>query len=514
MNAMMIIKRFLQRCVSLRNAYTTENAQRSEGTIEMRFSRSISTVDLRSSYDPIDRNFLCQRVLDRIFLFAIAVFLFGNSSVGLAATTYYVDRNNSQASDNNPGTQSLPWRTIGKASNAMMPGDTAVVSAGNYNEKVSTSRGGASNNRITFRASGKAITKTFNVNHDYITIEGFEMTAANEDYMMTIRGSHCEILNNIIYDTGAKWGVIHMSNKASSGCLIKGNKYFASHGPGDDLTVIVVSGSNHVIEDNEIGPGIDLDAFRVWGTNNVIRRNYVHDVKLSPGSNAHMDVIQTFGLGGGTSRYIVFENNLVVNFDGQICMTEYNGSPNMRDWDVRNNIYVNVDMQANIGIPNFRFYNNTLYNVGATNKLIMYLYDASGKSSYDGARIKNNVFVTAGSISSYGQVMSVGRSGTNIEIDHNYVGRYDSFTALSGFSEAHGVNGGDPKFLDPSMRDFRLQSTSPLIDKAISISSFNHDSAGTVRPQGSSWDIGALEYRDGTGTNVLSPPSNLRVLTP
>lgn len=38
------------------------------------------------------------------------------------------------------------------------------------------------------------MTKTFNINHDYITIDGFEMTAANDGHMMTITGSYCEVV--------------------------------------------------------------------------------------------------------------------------------------------------------------------------------------------------------------------------------------------------------------------------------------------------------------------------------
>ena len=456
---------------------------------------------------------LCRRVSTRLARARLlALLLCGSAWTGAwGATTYYVDRNNGQASDTNPGTQNAPWRTIAKAASTMGAGDTAMVLAGTYNEKVNSVRSGSAGNPITFRAQGNVITKTFNVDHHYITIDGFEMTNALEGYMMTITGSNCQILNNVIHDTGARWGIIHISNGSSTGCLIKGNRYYAATGPGDDLTVIILNGSNHLAEGNEIGPSKDIDAFRVWGTNNVIRGNYIHDASTTAGSRAHMDVIQSFGHGGATSRNIVFEKNVIVNFDGQICMTEFNGSANMRDWDVRNNIYVNVGLQANIGIPYFRFYNNTLYNVGSANSLIMYLYDAAGKSNYSNAEIRNNLFVPSSRISGYWQVMSVGSTGSGVVISNNYIALSGTYGTVSGFNDASGINGGNPQFVDPANNNFRLQASSPAINRGRALSGFADDYDGTARPQGASWDIGAFEYGSSGTPTPLPAPRNLRI---
>ena len=58
-----------------------------------------------------------------------AVFLFiALMAVSLrAAAIYYV--NGSTGSDSYSGTQSLPWKTIQKAANLMVAGDTVLVSA-------------------------------------------------------------------------------------------------------------------------------------------------------------------------------------------------------------------------------------------------------------------------------------------------------------------------------------------------------------------------------------------------
>ena len=95
----------------------------------------------------------------------------------ISAATYYVS---TSGSDQNPGTQLSPWRTIQQAVDTMVAGDTAIVTAGKYNEIVNTVRSGTAGHRITIKASGQVVTKTFDIAHQYITIDGFEMTAANQ----------------------------------------------------------------------------------------------------------------------------------------------------------------------------------------------------------------------------------------------------------------------------------------------------------------------------------------------
>jgi len=409
------------------------------------------------------------------------------------AATYYVSQSGSNAS---AGSQLSPWRTIQKAVNTMVGGDTTIVTAGTYGEIVNTVRSGTSAYRIVIKASGKVVTKTFNIDHHHITVDGFEMTAANQGHMMTITGSYCQVVNNVIHDTGARWGVIRMDGLSITGCLIRGNRFYSSTGPGNDLPLIIVSGKNNRVEYNEIGPARDLDVFRVWGDGNIIRGNYIHDITFSPGSVAHMDVLQTFGVPGRgdiVARRIVFEKNKIINFAGQICMTEHNGSAvGMRDWDIRNNIFVNVPQQANIGIPNMRFYNNTFYNVGASNRLVLYAYNSLPKGDSAGAQFFNNIIIAASNIVSYSSAISVSSPGTRA--DYNYVANINGFRPLEGFTESHGINGGDPRFLDAAANLFLLRSGSPAIDKGTTSSSFQDDLSGRTRPQGSAWDIGAFEY--------------------
>ncbi|MCD4709156.1 MAG: DUF1565 domain-containing protein [Candidatus Sabulitectum sp.] len=51
--------------------------------------------------------------------------------------------------DNNPGTPAESWQTIGKANTELYPGDTVLIRAGSYNERICPIRSGTSWGYIT-----------------------------------------------------------------------------------------------------------------------------------------------------------------------------------------------------------------------------------------------------------------------------------------------------------------------------------------------------------------------------
>jgi hypothetical protein len=441
---------------------------------------------------------------DKAFFFAAVGILFAPC---LHAASYNVS---TSGNDSNPGTSAQPWRTIAKAASVMVAGDTVMVAAGSYGENVSTARAGTATGRITFRASGTAVTKTINIKHSYVTVDGFEMTGANQSTMMTISGANDELLNNTIHDTGASGAVIDLTANSDS-ALVKGNHLYSSTGKlSDDFPQIVIEGNNDVAENNEIGPVPDADAFRVWGNNNVVRGNYIHGITLSPGGAAHTDVIQAWGTGIGG---VIFENNLIdqtgVSGNLQMFMTENNGNPTTGSWEMRNNIYISVPGQANIGIPNLHFYNNTVYISGQGNNLIMFMYNIAGKGDYTGTIIKNNIFVTPTNLSNYSGVISYDGAPASkfsgVQVDYNLVTRVSTFGTVSGFNEAHGISGGNPQFVNAGSKDFHLLAASPAINKGVALTGFNTDRDGVARPQGAGWDIGAYEF--GSGAPPPPPPS-------
>ncbi len=77
------------------------------------------------------------------------------------AAVYCVDANSPAASDNHPGTEGQPWKTIRHAASQVQPGDTVYVKEGTYRETVILTRSGTASDPITIAAypghEGKAV---------------------------------------------------------------------------------------------------------------------------------------------------------------------------------------------------------------------------------------------------------------------------------------------------------------------------------------------------------------------
>jgi hypothetical protein len=104
--------------------------------------------------------------------------------------TYYVASN---GLDSGPGDELTPWQTIQKAVDVARAGDTVIVQAGIFNERITTKRGGTSESeRITFQTLGSVVMRGWIINHPYITVRGFEITghsgANNLDGHVTVGG--------------------------------------------------------------------------------------------------------------------------------------------------------------------------------------------------------------------------------------------------------------------------------------------------------------------------------------
>ncbi len=83
-----------------------------------------------------------------------SVLLTSWSAISAANRTYIVNNEAPNASDDHPGTEALPLKTIQAGANHAQPGDTVLVHAGIYREEVAPPRGGISHEKpITYRAA-------------------------------------------------------------------------------------------------------------------------------------------------------------------------------------------------------------------------------------------------------------------------------------------------------------------------------------------------------------------------
>jgi hypothetical protein len=152
------------------------------------------------------------------------------------------------------------------------------------------------------------------------------------------------------------------------------------------------------------------------------------------------------------------------------------------------------------------WYNNTFYNCSHGGNPI-----SGGYSGADNMTVKNNIFVGCGQ-SIYGGWYNY-QSGTG---DYNFVAELNNGTK-SGFSEQHGINGGNAQFVAAYTNcvtnacDFHIKSTSAVKDKGAAIAGFSVDKDGVVRPQDSGWDMGAYEF---VNTQVRSSNFEVQTLTP
>jgi parallel beta-helix repeat protein len=87
------------------------------------------------------------RLLIRLIVVITVVLVAGFNS-DAAAATYYVSPS---GSDGNSGTSAQPWRTVQKAANAVAAGDTVMVKAGTYYERVQINVNGTASQPITFQ---------------------------------------------------------------------------------------------------------------------------------------------------------------------------------------------------------------------------------------------------------------------------------------------------------------------------------------------------------------------------
>lgn len=181
---------------------------------------------------------------------------------GALGATYHVSM---QGNDTNAGTAASPWRTIQKAANVMVAGDTVLVSPGNYAEYVRTRAHGMSSAPVTFRASpandpdNQVIATQFRVQHRFNVIEGFNLTGAQDVSIATIRvefnppsvdGSHTVVTNNTFRD-----GVYLMSDdlhfSSASNSITSWKESWLAHGFAPGGYVFLGSNSKNPYQNHD-----------------------------------------------------------------------------------------------------------------------------------------------------------------------------------------------------------------------------------------------------------------------
>lgn len=390
------------------------------------------------------------------------------------AATYYVDQNHLQASDSNPGTEALPWKTLYRAADPLgkeiVAGDTVLVKAETYDVStggtwyrpaINPANSGAPGSPITFKAypghtvildtkgtlSNPAIGSYL---RSYIVVDGFTIPNPG-DKGIIVKGEAGQRVQGVVIQNNTISGVWRPDNdntdairiEQTSNTLARNNRIFNVHQGANtpNAAGVKLYFSDHaVIENNEIydvGAGI---VEKLNGEFNTYRRNLIHDC-------TNMGILIENAASGDNVRGNQAYENVIYNCPIGVAQVSSADGP-VRDTSIYNNVFVTFSDTGRY-LPEFgsntRAWNNIYYRIVST-RGDFFTYDdpplSIGLSDY-------NMFVLGPTI---------------------IVGLYQTgkiYTSLTDWQKATGWDKNslvaDPLFVDPQRGDFRLAPTSPAI---------------------------------------------------
>ena len=398
---------------------------------------------------------------------------FGSARV--QAATYYVA---TTGNDANSGTSAAPWKTVAKAVNTMMAGDTTYVRGGTYREGV-----------IHFKRSGTqtAPIKLLNYPGEAPIIDFIDKTQVHR-----IVFEHSSGLTNPM-----GWITVEGFEIRNG---YEGIKFYNLH--------------NSTIRRNWIHDNEHQGIMGQGGHHNVFDRNIFNhngdfvgcaSGKTDPSGNTICNLQHGLYMHGSS---FTITNNLI--YDNLALGITLNGSPTSAysptrhagpefsgaaNWLIANNVFAYQYYTAAVVIwgelchdtiiENNIFYENAASR-GASNTQGVAFTSISCKRN----RINNNLFYASGS----GGMLAFGTSG--IEGTH-----YTQSGNIVSVNPAF-VNGGANAL--PTSPNFMLTAQSPAINKGLNLyaSGVRTDLNGAARPQTGPFEIGAYEY----GGSTPPPP--------
>ena len=426
-----------------------------------------------------------------------------------SGTTFFVSPS---GSDSASGSSSTPWRTIQKAADTLNAGQTAIVAAGNYGERVSISRSGTQASPINLQVASGATAQLlgFDITGTGWIVSGFDIstqTNGGQGYGIHVSGSasYVTIQNNYIHELCHE-GVFMESGV--SHIQVLNNRFWKA-----EMSAVQADGMYDLIQGNEvwgtqqyamdaggiyagctIAGGADADAFRFFGQHNVFRSNYAHDIYTDSGTNPnpHTDCFQTWGSTAMQVDDILIERNtcrwplastavdaetaMIEGVDGQIGTVTF-----------QNNELSNMRQGILIGhnVAALHAYNNTWDHV-LDEAIIFFDF----RSPAD--EIINNIFYDVGS---GGDAYAAVPSGAPVFQANDFymplgasVGTYPSVEPFMSVAPGF-VNYGDAT---GAGADFHLASGSGLLGAGIVLPQVTNDFYGNSRPA-IGYSIGAAQ---------------------
>lgn len=355
-------------------------------------------------------------------LLGILIGMLSLSGVNLSAAEYYIAKN---GNDNFSGSISKPWRSIQKANDSLVAGDTVYIRQGVYDEIIRPVNTGLVKQRITYKnyLSETAIIRGVSpdkpvvaIYYSYITIDGLDIKLANpqgqtKSRNIIVSGTsakyneilNCKIINRTdpVYESQTKkvfeFGI---DIQGAFGTLIEGNIIKGLSGQG-----VKLQGKPKltVIRGNTI-TGNYGDSIRIDSSEGELQGTLIEDNKL--GGSLTSDGIQTnntwtlsAALFSSTTenRGIVIRNNII--YDNAENAIDLKGAANVV---IEKNIIYgtqgNNDGFVGDGLNDRNSINSIGHGKNQMSKNVIIrqniIYDnASGIKIDDGSIIYNNTIV-------------------------------------------------------------------------------------------------------------------------
>ena len=306
-------------------------------------------------------------------------------------------------------------------------------------------------------------------------------------------------MRNFIHDlnpdpAGYDYIGIRGENQKNANTLVKSNTLYRVQGTG-----INIIGTNWLVEGNEVSHSLDAntdtglqvggdsDAVRFFGSGHVIRNNYLHDnLDTEQFGSPHIDCFQTFSV-CPNSQYadkILIEGNYCDNM-GQMLMiedsSEINGTGNaVHHITFRNNIFRRaVPTPSTAATPitspsSIMWSPKAITAVGGWWKTPTRQFITTFFTTTAAARKSNDNASKIGTVWDY-----------NIHYPDFLAAQTARIRSAQPVQMIHIFESG-PGGLSPRVN-------SPAIDRGTALSGFNYDIDGILRPQITTWDIGASE---------------------
>lgn len=461
--------------------------------------------------------------------------------------------------DANPGTQAAPWRTLKKAGEAAVAGDTVYIHPGTYtNDRLAVRNSGTAGNPIVFRPQTEGTVTIDGSSIEQENLAKLELSSAPGGDVRPGRRwwgtidmygvSHVQVRGLSVLNSRGSCifgqGVNHITVEANNinGCFTSGIGFIRRY----DSVGVFQFNTNVTVRANEITNAVNggfNEVITMEGVDGfLVENNFLHDNKNGGGGEQ----------GGGENI-----DAKAGSRNGRIAGNTITGSVKLGIYvDAWDEETFNIDIHSNTIhgltgtqgygvsvaseqgklIHHIRIFNNLIYNTKTGITVPYHTGEVAAVQPVQDVQIYNNTivgnreigieignhyarnFVIANNAVAYNAWATITvaqdnatRASTTIRnnlqfprADPNHWTFWFEMP-LNENLQSTGTVVADPNFVDRANNNFHLAANSPAIDAGIGSPSSATDFAGVSRPQGSGIDIGAYERPASGGGGSGSP---------